>query len=249
MTLYMHAYQPNLGALVRHATRERLLPPGGDLGYAFHSVLTAAFGELAPKPFVWCAPGTPSGGRGGRVLCYSRTALSDLIAHCSSFADPTVCALLDVESAASKTMPESFAEGTRIGFRVRIRPVVRTGKARDGTGGKERDAYIDGTTGQEHDSGRATCYLQWLEARMLAGGARLEQGTLDAFALSRIMTRDRSGEKSRRDAPTGPDAVVVGRLTVVDAGEFGALLARGVGRFRAFGFGMLLLAPPSRVAG
>ncbi len=240
----MHAFEPNIGQLIRFATREHLLPPGGDLGYAFHTVFSGALGELSPKPFAWCAPGTRSGGSGGRVLCYSSSPLPALMEHASSFAEPTLRTLLNVESAASKAMPDEFAEGTRLGFRVRIRPVVRTGKARDGTGGKERDAYIDGTTGREHETGRATCYLQWMEARLLAGGASMEHGTLDSFTLSRIMTRDRSGKKSRRDAPTGPDAVAMGTLTVTDSKQFQVLLGRGVGRFRAFGFGMLLLSPP-----
>ncbi|WP_083761830.1 type I-E CRISPR-associated protein Cas6/Cse3/CasE [Alkalilimnicola ehrlichii MLHE-1] len=49
--------------------------------------------------------------------------------------------------------------------------------------------------------------------------------------------------------PTGktrlvrPDALVTGRLTVRDPDTFATLVARGVGRHRAFGFGMLLLRP------
>lgn len=244
MTLFMHAFQPDVAQLIRFATRERLLPPGGDLGYALHAVLSASFGDLSPKPFVWCAPGTRSGGRAGRVLCYSQTELPALISHADSFADPTVRALLDLESAASKRMPDDISEGTRLGFRVRIRPVLRTGKARDGSGGKERDAYIDDSSGLEHRNGRETCYLRWLDERFLAAGARMDHGALDSFTLSRILTRDRSGERSRRDAPSGPDAVTRGTLVVTGPEQFATLLSRGVGRFRAFGFGMLLLAPP-----
>jgi CRISPR system Cascade subunit CasE len=40
-----------------------------------------------------------------------------------------------------------------------------------------------------------------------------------------------------------PDAVFEGRLAVADPDAFRARLARGVGRHRAFGFGMLLLRP------
>ena len=36
-----------------------------------------------------------------------------------------------------------------------------------------------------------------------------------------------------------PDALLVGSLKVEDPGAFTALLARGLGRHRAFGFGML----------
>ena len=41
----------------------------------------------------------------------------------------------------------------------------------------------------------------------------------------------------------GPDVVMQGRLRVSDPQAFAQLLARGVGRHRAFGFGMLLLRP------
>jgi CRISPR system Cascade subunit CasE len=44
----------------------------------------------------------------------------------------------------------------------------------------------------------------------------------------------------------GPDAVVHGTLTITDPTAFAALLARGVGRHRSYGYGMLLLRPPQR---
>lgn len=244
----MHAFQPDLGKLMRFASRERLLPPSGDLGYVLHAALAGSFGDAAPKPFVWCPPGTRNGGTGGRLLCYSRKSLEELIGIASAFAEPTVAALLHLSTAESKSMPDHFAKDSRLGFRVRVRPIVRTGKARNGTGGKERDAFIDGSSGTENSDGRARCYLRWLDRRLRAGGATLDHGQLDAFMLTRLMTRDRSGDKSRRSAPIGPDAVANGTLIVNDPERFAELLARGVGRFRAFGFGMLLLSPAPRVS-
>lgn len=240
----MHAMQPDLERLMRFATRERLLPPGEDLGYAFHVALAASFAERAPKPFVWCAPGTRSGGRSGRLLCYSSEPLDELVAHAEAFAEPTALALLGLTSAESKTMPLDFAPGTRVGFRVRIRPVLRTGKTRDGSGGKERDAYFDDAPVEARSTTRAECYLHWLSHHIQDGGAHLDQARLDSFSLTRLMTRDRSGEKSRRNSPTGPDAVAIGTATVSDPEKFTVMLGRGVGRFRSFGFGMLLLSPP-----
>lgn len=248
MTTFMHAFQPHVPALMRFASRERLLAPGDDLGYALHVLLTASFGEFAPKPFVWCAPGTRSGGQQGRVLCYSSTALSDLADHARSFADPWATAALQIGNADTKAMPDEFVVGAHLGFRIRVRPVVRTGKARDGSGGKERDAYI-GSELTNSDSGtRGRCYYEWLKRQLTIGGAELQHARLEAFSLTRLMTRDRSGERSRRNAPTGPDATLVGALRVYDPVAFAAMLRRGVGRFRAFGFGMLLLMPPVRTA-
>ncbi len=41
----------------------------------------------------------------------------------------------------------------------------------------------------------------------------------------------------------GPDVSFTGVLTVADPDRFATLLAHGVGRHAAFGFGMLLLKP------
>lgn len=102
---------------------------------------------------------------------------------------------------------------------------------------------------------RAACYLEWVDARLQDGGAHIARGAgdrtqsavlsahVDAFRFTRLMARDRSGTRTRSQHPEGPDATVTGTLVVDDPDRFAACLARGIGRFRAFGFGMLLLAP------
>src|SRR5688500_13009548 len=114
--LFMLSFRPDFGRLARLAARERLLPPGDDLGYALHAVLAASFGDRAPKPFVLLPPGPGGGGPAGRLLAYSTTPLDDLRAHADAFADPAFSAVLDLPSAESKCMPERFAAGTRLGF-------------------------------------------------------------------------------------------------------------------------------------
>lgn len=37
------------------------------------------------------------------------------------------------------------------------------------------------------------------------------------------------------------------RIRIKDPASFDALLRRGIGRHRAFGFGMMLLSPPGRL--
>ena len=39
-----------------------------------------------------------------------------------------------------------------------------------------------------------------------------------------------------------------GALTITDGEKFAQLLARGIGRHRAYGYGMLLLRPPGKPA-
>ena len=57
--------------------------------------------------------------------------------------------------------------------------------------------------------------------------------------------RTRAVRKLHGQQSEGPDAVMRGNLTVTDSDSFVALLARGIGRHRAYGYGMLLLRPAS----
>jgi CRISPR system Cascade subunit CasE len=72
----------------------------------------------------------------------------------------------------------------------------------------------------------------------------LPAARVEAFRFTRLLARDHSGGRSRSQHTEGPDATITGTLVVDDPDRFSVGLARGVGRFRAFGFGMLLLSPP-----
>lgn len=248
MTLRLLSFRPDLDRLMWLAHREKLLPPGGDLGYALHAVLAASFADLAPKPFRLFLPGEAGGGPSGRLLAYSDRPLADLRAHAAAFADPSFLAPLAVEVAEEKTMPTDFPAGTRLGFDVRVRPVVRTGASADGAvSARERDLWQGGGDGESAHAGRARVYARWLADQLARdGAATVEHIEPLALRRARLMGRDRSEGARRPSAVEGPDAVFAGRLVVAASDAFAALLARGVGRFRAFGFGMILLRPPGR---
>jgi CRISPR system Cascade subunit CasE len=282
VSLYLYSFQPDLPRLMRLAAREQLLPPGDDPGYAIHAVFAASFGKnLSPKPWALLAPGQGGGPR-GRLLAYGERPLVELRAHAAAFADPAFAAPLALDGAADRLMPFGFEAGTRLGFRVRVRPVARTGRPiaghssamERGDRARERDVYLARVTAAERKlvsagmgngadgdqpvvPSRAECYLEWLDDRLADIGASIERSTsgphagggalaarVDGFRLTRILTRDRHGGVSRHHSTEGPDALVTGVLIVKDAERFGVGLARGVGRLRAFGFGMLLLSPP-----
>ena len=258
MPLYLYSFQPDIGRLTRLAQREKVLPPGDDLGYAIHAIFAATFGHHAPKPFAFLAPGPGGGGPNGRLFAYASQPREILFAHAEMFADPAFSSTLDLRHAPEpKCMPDDFPVGTRLGFRVRLRPVIRTGGRRlDATHpdtpaqkARERDVFlarVDATTAAGNSPApRAACYVDWLGVQLAGMGARLEQGRVDAFRFTRLLTRGRGAAAGRsRRYVDGPDAVAMGTLKVTDTKEFAAGLARGVGRLRAFGFGMLLLSPP-----
>jgi CRISPR system Cascade subunit CasE len=240
MTLHMLQMQPEMGQLVRWAEARHLLPRRGedDLGYALHALLTAAFGELAPKPFALRRdPARPA-----TLLAYSARNPVELREHAATFADPDVVAALQLDRMAIKAMPESFAVGRRLGFSLRVRPTVRTDRDGDRNRVREVDAFLAAVQGTPPGAGpdRGTVYQTWLADRLTTGGAVAEQLTLDAFQLSDVQRRGRDRSLGLR---RGPDAVFSGVLRVTDPEVFIGLLTRGVGRHRAFGYGMLLLRP------
>jgi CRISPR system Cascade subunit CasE len=157
------------------------------------------------------------------------------------FADPVFASVIHGTDSSSKAMPARIPDECALRFRIRVRPVVRTGKGPDGAAARERDAYSVGTAAATLDA-RAACYAAWLSDR-LAQTARVEQCELERYQRTRLLARDRSVGSSRPRVVDGPDAVLAGRLVVTAGDQFLERVVTGIGRFRAFGFGMMLLAP------
>lgn len=255
MSVFLHAFPADIARVMRLATREHLLPPGDDLGYAVHAMFAATFGKAAPRCWAFLPPGR-GGGPNGRLLAYSTCSLDELRAGAAKFADPSFSGPLDLENAEGRLMP-TFEVGNRLTVRVRLRPVIRRGADRPGyvretatTGarGRERDAYLAAidaaeATGAPLES-RASCYARWALPRLATAGLSIQSVTVDGLRLTRILTRDRRGAKPVTRTPNGPDIDVVAAVTVQDSTVFSAALAMGISRFRAFGFGMMLLSPP-----
>lgn len=234
--LHMLRLEPDWPRLSAWAAAQDLLSTRDEMGYAVHAALAAAFGEQAPKPFRLHE-------RQGRPLIYAYSAEADaqLLERARRFAEPAVWQALDLDRLAGKPMPAAFVPGERLGFEVRVRPVRR--RERPGEDGfRERDVFLlacDRADAAPAD--RAATYALWLRERLERdGAARLGVCRLDAFRRSLVLRRDTA---RRLCLAEGPDAVLSGTLTVADPDRFMQLLAKGVGRHRAFGFGMLLLRP------
>jgi CRISPR system Cascade subunit CasE len=242
MSLTMLQAEPDLARLVRWADGHGLMPSRaeGDVGYALHALLRAVFGDLAPKPFVLLRdPARPA-----RLLAYSTHEETALRLQAASFAEPSALAAFGgLDRLAAKRMPESFPEGHRLGFIVRVRPTIRRDRDGDRNKTREVDAFLAAVEGLPPGEGpsRGDVYKAWLLRRMSEGGAGLEQMALDGFHLGEAQRRDAARVLRLRRAM--PEATFSGVLRVTESAAFSALLARGVGRHRAFGFGMLLLRP------
>ena len=236
----MLQFAPDLPKVVRSAETQHLLHPRAedDLGYALHALLKAAFDTLAPAPFALLRhPSRPT-----KLLAYSTHSGAALRDHAATFAEPYVATLVGVPELVDKQMPERFATGRRLGFSLRARPTVRTDRDGDRSRARERDAFLAAIADTEPGAGpsRGEVYQNWLAQRLAEGGARPEQLVLESFRLTTTLRRDGA---RKIQSFVGPDSCFSGLLRVIEPDRFAALLARGVGRHRAFGFGMLLLKP------
>jgi CRISPR system Cascade subunit CasE len=211
-----------------------------DDGYMLHALLAALFGATAPKPF--------AAQRGKRrpltLLAYAAAPVAAFEETARLQAAPDVYQTVDWRAAASKPMPTGFQAGQRLGFRVHVLPLIRAGRAHPVfKPGAEVDAFLAAAeadrAGAKPD--RDAIYRQWLADRLARHGATLHY--LETLARRRVtLIRKRAGG-GRQRLTQHPELDLDGTLVVTDAAAFLAGLARGIGRHRAFGYGMLLLRP------
>jgi len=248
--------------LAREGLAARLPPTQEDLGFLVHATLAGLFGEGAVQPFrvldevprrVRRVP--EAAGRQVPVLGYTRHAEDELREHAATYADPARYAACSWDGLASKAMPQ-LAAGRRLGFELRACPVVRLAAelevvAKDGApqryeAGQEIDSWVHRRfmARAPEEVGREAAYTYWLRER-LGGAAEVAAVRLDGFRRLKLVRRDHSSPRKTMILER-PDALLRGDLEVRDGAAFLRLLARGVGRHRAYGFGMVLLRPPGR---
>lgn len=210
-----------------------------DFGYAAHAWLAATLGESSPKPFRLL-----ENRHGLRLLGYTASPPDALVEHAHTFAEPSALAVCNWSAAAGKTMPSNLHTGRRLGFEVRACPISRAER--------ERDVFLVALSRAEAEGreppSRPQIYLDWLRQQLMTNDAT----TVDTDALQLVGFRRVRGQRNTRSGGNinqreveRPDALFTGELFIRDADAFYRLLARGIGRHRAFGFGMLLLRPPS----
>lgn len=229
--------QPDLYRLLPWAQRQGLVSGKGqgDLGYAFHAALKAVFGDLSPQPFCYRhAQG---------LLAY--TVHGEGLRSAAALAMPDLAAMLRLDATVHspglliRPFPHTWQMGRLLAFELRMRPVIRT------QDGRERDVFLAAIERQKEAApSREAVYGDWLR-RHLVGAADLLEYRMNEFKLSSVIRRGAPGSEGVRlkKPVSGPDAVFTGLLKVKESDAFADLIARGVGRHRAFGFGMLLLKP------
>jgi len=228
-----------------------------DIGYVVHNGLRGLFGAHAPQPFL-VLPGLSE--NSVRVVGYCGMPHESLRRIGERGASPSLRAACDWNHMNSTEMLKPSMSGVQLAFQTRVCPTVRMAKSTERhRKGAEVDAFLAacwkaGDRSVKVD--RATVYLEWL-ARELARdhAATLLVTRMVTYRESPAFRRTQRKPMGETGSPpasepaaagkrvgvTGwrPDAWLAGTLTVDDPDAFFALLRRGLGRQRAFGFGML----------
>ncbi len=211
-----------------------------DPGFAMHCLLTESFGpDLAPRPYRAILP-RGQGRNVGTFYAYSTSTVEELREAAQSYACPLQSKVLPMSSIDGKKMPMSWPNGQRLGFEVLIRPTVRCARGTR-TPGKERDAFQVVSERREEGAmsrNREDVYRDWLSRRLSPRGACLEDARLSSFQIVPVV------RKLGSPSSEGPDALIRGSLEVTDSEAFTEMIEHGVGRHRAYGYGMILLRPP-----
>lgn len=144
--------------------------------------------------------------------------------------------------AASKPVDGAFAAigtGDRLTFRLRANPTKRISKANP----EEKDPYWHGRRVNLRDE---EAWLKWLARKGEQGGFRLVAvAARDDVAAVRAADQGkvRSGTPRAKKALTFASVLFDGHLEVADPDRFRESLAQGIGSGKAFGFGLLSVAP------
>ena len=188
-----------------------------DDDHAMHCLLRECFGDfytqknpqgIAPQPFRLIIPRDK---RCGTLYGYSRADAEELRDAASMLACPLQAKVLPPSSIDSKLMPSEWHAGRRLGFEVRVRPIVRLQRELDRVPhgnlrlfrqvrrngeielkwrpGAECDAYqheaIMYQKGEMKRS-REEVYAEWLQARFEnKGGAVLDMETVKMVSFRR----------------------------------------------------------------
>jgi len=135
------------------------------------------------------------------------------------------------ESWKTKPIPETFLSGTRYLFQLCANPTKKVAKERpDGSLTKN---------GRRIPLNKREDLVEWINRKGIQGGFTVDEATLRTFMRGR--------EYFSKLGQTGLHSAVEfqGTLAVTDSARFHAAFKQGVGPAKAFGFGLLVIAPIS----
>ena len=209
--------------------------------HAFHCLITEVMGEYAPKPFKTLMPPDHSL---ITILGYTEADADQLRHAIDTYAHPEQFRIIEPETIFTKPMPASheWEKESKLGFDLRIRPTTRF---TDVVSRKhhEIDAYSAHINSNVANPAQLTpeqVYIIWLSKRLEANLA-VELDSVNTKVISVVPSK--SLRKGKDHFSTGADVRIKGNLTIKNPAKFHRLLKAGIGRHKAYGYGMLLLSP------
>jgi CRISPR system Cascade subunit CasE len=208
-------------------------PRDEDLGYAAHAWLKGIFGSLAPNPYRLLHD--MHNRRAPRILAYSERLIEELIEYAETYARPMARAVCNLRDLRAARLPDLWRRGRRLGFEVLACPVSRQDQS-------EKDIYLRKVAALPQGAPkleRSAVYCEWLKSQT-GCCVHIEDVSIEGFRLVRMLRRRQDGDR-RGPSITRPHVLFRGMLEIYSSEGFQRMLRRGLGRHRAFGYGMLLL--------
>ena len=210
-----------------------------DQDQAMHHLMVECFGNLAPKPFRLIVP---RGTRTGILYGYGQADAEILQETAAIQADPLQAKIMPLNTIDGKPMPSAWKKGKLLAVEVRIRPIIRRAR---GSGREEAETDVFQARAGTFQPGEMTLsreqvYAQWLQEKIHQKGAasmQINNTKLAHFQRTRIIRRPHTRHNE------GPDALMRTVMEITDPDSFNILLSQGIGRHRAYGYGMLLIKP------
>lgn len=128
----------------------------------------------------------------------------------------------------TKPIPENYFGRRRYAFQLCANPTKKVASKADGTLTKN---------GRRVPLGKREEFVAWIKRKGEQGGFALHEASLRTFSRGREYF-ERKGERGLHSA-----VEFQGVLTVTDPAKFHETFRRGIGSAKAFGFGLLVIAP------
>ena len=255
MTTHLIHALINMRDFNRWAGERGLVQRGAfDEGYALHILLSAMFGKAVLQPFRLFASE-----RRRSAALYAYADIDAKVLQQTAAAVGATRLHRSDRSTTDSIETDALSLRARAASRLRYPAPARASTGPDPNGPAERTPATEGSgSGRIPTGGHATIpqgwadpaaaaskngvtresvYTDWLIER-LGAAASVEQCNLAAFRRNHAI---RGAERTLE----GPDTTLHGTLAVSDPTVFAQILRNGIGRHRAYGYGMLLLRPPT----
>lgn len=226
MTLYLSKLQIRRDPSVR--ALGALLDPaqGGARMDAHHRLIWSAFAgdPSATRDFLWRADGA------GRFLVLSARPPAD-----TPFFEPV----------QTKEFSPDLQAGDRLGFVLRANATRTQKTGKQTASGKEHKRHIDLVMDALPPNGGGRAEARMATAQEVAQTWLTGQGARGGFAPEQIAVEDYSVHRFAKRQGATPVTFgvldITGQLRVTAPASFIAILARGMGRAKAFGCGLMLI--------